>query len=107
MIEDGRWWGSRVARGNATSWAGESPAPHQKPGTGTFGAGGCRLTPFDMVMNSGTFPHKDRRNLMANRSLLLISLWAVSGGVAAIAQQAPKQFTARELFYSAAVAPKP
>jgi hypothetical protein len=38
---------------------------------------------------------------------LLISLCALGGGVAAIAQQAPKQFTARELFYSAAVAPKP
>jgi hypothetical protein len=44
---------------------------------------------------------------MSNRSGLLFSLCAASAAFVAIAQQAPKQFTARELFYSAAVVSQP
>jgi len=44
---------------------------------------------------------------MSNRSGLLIALSAAGAAFLASAQQAPKQFTARELFYSAAVSPRP
>jgi hypothetical protein len=44
---------------------------------------------------------------MFNGSRLLISLSAAGAAFLALAQQAPKQFTARELFYAAAVPPKP